>query len=134
VYGVNPVTGVPCTTRVVVTAEDVTLWQVDQKIESEAAFDAVDTDNVGMVCLPHEVFKEILRQYRLWHQDQMELGITTLEEEAEQDALAAQGIADEEAEAKARAEHEAQAEAALYFLNAGRAEAEANEDEEEEEA
>ena len=63
VYGVNPVTGVPCTTRVVVTAADVTLWQVDQKIETEAEFDAVDTDNVGMVCLSHAAFDEVIDGY-----------------------------------------------------------------------
>jgi len=63
VYGVNPITGVPCTTRVVVTAEDVTLWQVDQKIESEAAFDDVDTDNLGMVCLSHAAFDEVIDGY-----------------------------------------------------------------------
>ena len=64
VYGVNPITGVPCTTRVVVTAEDITLWQVDQKIETEAEFDAVDTDNVGMVCMPREAFRQVVWGYQ----------------------------------------------------------------------
>ena len=63
VYGVNPITGKPCTTKVVVTAEDVTLWQVDQKIESEAEFDTLDTDNVGMVCLSHAAFDEVINGY-----------------------------------------------------------------------
>ena len=79
VYGVNPITGEPCTTRIVVTAEDVTLWQVDQRIETEAEFDAIDSENLGMVCLPHVAFKEVLEAYLVYPGTAVRAGTTTLE-------------------------------------------------------
>lgn len=62
VHHVNPVTGVDCTTRIVVTDKDVTLWQVDKVITTEAMFDEVDTDEVGMICLTHPAFKEAMNK------------------------------------------------------------------------
>ena len=63
VHHVNPVTGVDCTTRIVVTEQDVTLWQVDQVITTEAMFDSVNTNEMGMICLTIPAFDEIIDEY-----------------------------------------------------------------------
>ena len=63
VHTVNPITGKPCTIRLVVTGEDVTLWQADQIIKSEAAFDQIDTEDMGMVSMPHDSFSRVMGAY-----------------------------------------------------------------------
>ena len=63
VHHVNPVTGIECTTRIVVTEKDVTLWQVDKVIDSEPMFDEIDTAEMGMICLPHTAFRETMKRY-----------------------------------------------------------------------
>lgn len=108
VHTVNPVTGKPCTIRIVVMSKDVTLWQVDQTVNSEKEFDLIDTEDVGMVSMPHEAFREVMKELVMAYTSLT--GASTIrgvvEAYAEQEALAAQGIADEEAEAKAKVEYE----------------------------
>lgn len=65
VHTVNPITGQPCTIRVVVTESDVTLWQVEQIVKSEVAFDQIDTEDMGMVSMPHDSFREVMKAYLL---------------------------------------------------------------------
>ena len=64
VHHVNPITGIPCTTRIVVTEKDVTLWQIDREIDSEPMFDEIDTAEMGMVSMPHEAFDETMLAYQ----------------------------------------------------------------------
>ena len=108
VHTVNPITGKPCTIRIVVTGEDVTLWQADHTISSEKEFDRIDVTEMGMISMPHEAFREIMKE--LVRAYTILTGASTIrgvaEAYAEQEALAAQGIADEEAEVKAKAEYE----------------------------
>ena len=64
VHTVNPITGQPCTIRVVVTEEDVTLWQVDQRVNSEEEFDQIDVEDMSMICMPREAFREVVWAYQ----------------------------------------------------------------------
>ena len=63
VHHINPITGITCTTRLVVTDKDVTLWQVDREIDSEPMFDCIDSSEIGMVSMPHTAFRETMRKY-----------------------------------------------------------------------
>lgn len=86
VHGVNPITGIQCTNRIVVTQEDVTLWQVDKVLDTEAEFDRVDSGEVGMVCLTHTDFKKVMKEYAELYGMYgvvLDRGIIVLEEEGE---------------------------------------------------
>ena len=78
VHHVNPVTGIECTTRIVVTDKDVTLWQVDKKIDSEPMFDCIDSSEMGMISMPHEAYLETFKRYL---EASAKLRINTLEED-----------------------------------------------------
>ena len=64
VHHVNPITGITCTTRIVVTEKDVTLWQVDKVIDSEPMFDCIDSSEMGMVSMPRETFRQVVWGYQ----------------------------------------------------------------------
>ena len=64
VHHINPITGITCTTRLVVTDKDVTLWQVDREIDSEPMFDCIDSSEMGMVSMPRETFRQVVWGYQ----------------------------------------------------------------------
>jgi len=101
VHGVNPITGVQCTNRIVVTGEDVTLWQVDRVLDTEEMFDAVDSGEVGMVCFSHNDFGEVIDAYLGLR---AEMVLSGKPEEAEQAQLESEGLEAERAEHEAREE------------------------------
>ena len=80
VYGVNPMTGEPCTYRLVLD-DEVTLWWADGEVD-EAAFDLLGSEEVGMICFTQEAFSEVLVTYIAMANKPLNLGLTTLEEEA----------------------------------------------------
>jgi len=61
VYGVNPMTAEPCTYRLVVS-DDVTLWWADGELD-EAAFNQLDSDEVGMICFSHASCSALITAY-----------------------------------------------------------------------
>ena len=81
VHGVNPITGEQCTNRIVVTTEDVTLWQVDEVIDSEEEFDRIDTDEMGMICFTNEAFKRVMGAYAIMRGEHLCLGVAPMEAE-----------------------------------------------------
>ena len=81
VHGVNPITGIQCTNRIVTSEEDVTLWQVDKVFDSEEEFDRIDTDEMGMICMPHSDFKKTMNAYCVMRGEHICLGITPMEAE-----------------------------------------------------
>jgi len=83
VHGVNPITGIQCTNRIVTSEEDVTLWQVDRVLDTEDAFDMVDSGEVGMVCLTHMDFKHVMGAYAAMRGEYMCIG-SPHQEEAEE--------------------------------------------------
>ena len=80
VYGVNPMTAEPCTYRLVVS-DDVTLWWADGELD-EAAFNLLDSDEVGMICFTHEAFRDVVKTYLAIIDAVLDLGLTDLEAEA----------------------------------------------------
>ena len=64
VHTVNPITGDPCTIKIVILGEDVFLWQVDQRVSSEEEFDQIDMEDMSMICMPREAFREVVWAYQ----------------------------------------------------------------------